>query len=620
MQQQSCRREKLSGSEKDVYRTALLANNEAINNFCWKLRRTMDREQLGLGREPFAEPPDPDIFFQEAGRTSLLRAVYADLQRGAAVIRLAGAEGTGKTLLCLLLTRRLPAGFQVIYLASPGGSFDELVQAVGAEFGLEGKEDVLAALLEQHRRQEKTVLLIIDEAEKMFPAALERLLRAAFAAEGEQVLQVILAGRPALNDHLAQLAAHCPDMDIQSGHLLEPLTEAETEEYLAFRLKAAGMTAADSRAVFSGGSVRRLFEQAGGNLRRLHSLADQALRRAGQELPVLAAHVSSQSDAKEGKTPLISLGRVLKASAAGTALVLLAALLLLHNNDVRRGEQAEPAKAELPVPVQGPPGAGLKHDVPPSESSAKQTAAEPEKGHAEPVELFPAAKPADVPPEPVPSEEPSEQEQDKLPVPSDASVPAAAAEEGTPFPAQEQESVSETDTLPAEPLYTPPPSPAEEPEQPLAVPQPKKIVQLAPGKRKTRPPEKKAEQQPTSSAPEPAAAAPDADRLYQELLTAGSRLESRPHSGRYTIQLLTLSSPDAVAQLKEMIVRDEYAEHKDMLQILRGKKPPAGLLVFYGSYASMEEAKAALDNMPLFLRKHHPYVLPVDGALEKTAD
>jgi hypothetical protein len=34
----------------------------------------------------------------------------------------------------------------------------------------------------------------------------------------------------------------------------------------------------------------------------------------------------------------------------------------------------------------------------------------------------------------------------------------------------------------------------------------------------------------------------------------------------------------------------------------------------------MEQARQARNNMPLFLRKHHPYALSINDAMKKTED
>jgi len=69
-----------------------------------------------------------------------------------------------------------------------------------------------------------------------------------------------------------------------------------------------------------------------------------------------------------------------------------------------------------------------------------------------------------------------------------------------------------------------------------------------------------------------------------------------------------------------MLVKDEYFAIKDNLYILRKKTSPPTLFVFYGTYDSMEQARQARNNMPLFLRKHHPYALSISDAMKKTED
>jgi hypothetical protein len=257
--------------------------------------------------------------------------------------------------------------------------------------------------------------------------------------------------------------------------------------------------------------------------------------------------------------------------------------------------------------------------------------------------------------------EPEVVEEEPTPIPAEPAVLAptgsepVASTEQEPPPATEVAEVAPPEQevvpprtelgadLPEEPLETPPPAtpPVEEPILPKPVPVvqaspppvvavQKKIVELLPGMRKTKP-KPKATPVPT---PEPVpqlqfnapelkqrqerAVVPAADQLYQELLTAGSLLKGSRNAGRYTIQLLSLAAPEGAAKIKEMIVRDEYLELRSQLKLLRS---PSGLFVFHGNYNSLDEAKTALDNMPLFLRKqYHPSAVPVVDALRKTGN
>ncbi|MCI5144926.1 MAG: hypothetical protein D3923_05210, partial [Candidatus Electrothrix sp. AR3] len=116
----------------------------------------MYQNHLNLTGTPFSEKPNPDIFFPEADRTKILRAVYADLQQDKSIVRMTGTKGTGKTLLCLLLVRLIPDKLKVVYLDSPTGSFDTLLHAVCLELGMQSvhAQDMLAelyTLVEQYK-------------------------------------------------------------------------------------------------------------------------------------------------------------------------------------------------------------------------------------------------------------------------------------------------------------------------------------------------------------------------------------------------------------------------------------------------------------------------------------
>jgi type II secretory pathway predicted ATPase ExeA/septal ring-binding cell division protein DamX len=558
----------------------------------------MHLEYFGLAKPPFAGEPDTEIFFPEADRTALLRRIYAELQNGSPVIRLTGAEGSGKTLLCLLLAHLLPAEYQTVYLASPAGSFDELLRAACQELGQPPQADMsawLGRLLEQCQAQGKKLLLLIDQAELMFPAALERLLRTAFTAAAEQqALQVVLAGRPALDERISQLQAYCADIEMPPSHQLAPLTEEELAAYLSFRLKTAGLSAADSGKAFSGEAVRKISELAKGNLRAAHLLADTALQRvcaADRYFPVLAADVTALENGASSRTDRKKAALSSRTWKLLTAAVLLlfAALLFRYSGELRRSGQEA---AERFV-------------------AAGTPAVKPDELLPEQLQLN--SKP-ELPSEPAEAEPVLAEEAAAAMTEEEAVMPSEPAEAAAPLPEEES-------------LDTPPPEEPSETSRPeaesaAAAPPPARlppeIVRLSPGMRKTRPAVKKTAPVPSSPVPAPERAAVNADQLYQELLAAGGLLRNSRNTGRYTIQLATLGSPETA---KEMIVRDEYLEHRRQLKLLRRPSPASPTFIFYGSYDSLEAAQAAVSQMPLFLRKqHHPAAVPVAEALGKVGN
>ncbi|MCW5213217.1 hypothetical protein VU04_09960, partial [Desulfobulbus sp. TB] len=108
-----------------------------------------------------------------------------------------------------------------------------------------------------------------------------------------------------------------------------------------------------------------------------------------------------------------------------------------------------------------------------------------------------------------------------------------------------------------------------------------------------------------------------ANTLFAQYLKAGNRWNNKTYKDKFTVQLLVLSSDDVMKKIKDMIIREEYQEYKNTLYILRRNTVPPTLFVCYGVYSSIDEAKNAKDAMPLFLRKHHPYALPITEVLAK---
>ncbi|MCW5209848.1 hypothetical protein VU10_06685, partial [Desulfobulbus sp. US1] len=111
-----------------------------------------------------------------------------------------------------------------------------------------------------------------------------------------------------------------------------------------------------------------------------------------------------------------------------------------------------------------------------------------------------------------------------------------------------------------------------------------------------------------------------ADQLFARYLGAGNRWTKEAYGDKFTVQLVVLSSDDAADDIKNMIFREEYQEHKGKFYILRRDTLPPTLFVCYGVYSSMDEARNARNAMPLFLRKHHPYALSISDVLAKARD
>ena len=312
----------------------------------------MYREHFHLTHSPFAEEPDPEVFFPGAKREEICQSLILDVLAGKQLIKLVGREGAGKTLICQLIVDRLPSEYEVIHVENPVGSFDDLLQVACIDLGMDprGKHDPalyleeFQRLLDWKRSERIKVVLIIDEAEKLFLATLERLVRH-IGDQESQDLTVILAGRPELDANLDQLAVFCTTVDIHSGYFLEDLTENETRQYLRFRLNAAGMRREQHDDIFTEAAVAQIFDLSRGNLRMTNILAEEALQASCTEksFMVLLDHVEPEEPETENgfrlENKIIEIYELLRynkfltgALAGAVVAVLLIGFLLMGNS------------------------------------------------------------------------------------------------------------------------------------------------------------------------------------------------------------------------------------------------------------------------------------------------
>ena len=109
----------------------------------------------------------------------------------------------------------------------------------------------------------------------------------------------------------------------------------------------------------------------------------------------------------------------------------------------------------------------------------------------------------------------------------------------------------------------------------------------------------------------------EVNALFLRRIAAGARWLVGGGSGKYTIQLMVLTSVQAEKSLKQMLRTVEYQSVINQLYILRRTGPDPTVMVFYGEYPNLAAARNGRNNLPVFLRKHNPYAISVFGAVEK---
>ncbi|HUL92075.1 MAG TPA: AAA family ATPase [Burkholderiales bacterium] len=308
-------------------------------------------EHFGLKEPPFRITPHTDFFFQGANRGATLEALLYAITHDEGIVKVSGEVGSGKTMLCRVLMERLPATVETIYLANPSLSRDEILYAIGDELKLQLENDrptrVLRSLQEHLLHlfaQGRRVVVLIDEAHAMPDDTLEEIrLLSNLESNRHKLLQIVLFGQPELDEHLDTAGMRQLKERVTHSFRLEPLVRGDIENYVDFRMRAAGYR---GPKVFTREAIRLIARTSQGLTRRINILADKALLAAyaAGTHAVTAAEVKravrdSEFYRARSGTQKISIG----AAALTAGLILGWAIHVLLSNGAPPRPQASAA-------------------------------------------------------------------------------------------------------------------------------------------------------------------------------------------------------------------------------------------------------------------------------------
>jgi MSHA biogenesis protein MshM len=250
----------------------------------------MYRAHFGLNTTPFALTPDTAFAFSSRAQREALDTLVLAIDGGEGFIKITGEVGTGKTLLCRRFLAHAgsedadAAGrYRTAYVPNPCLSPRTLLLAITRELKIRianvnsDSEILLAlnrALLRLAARGSK-VVVCLDEAQAMPIETLEALrLLSNLETEERKLVQVILFGQPELDQKLARHDLRQLRTRIAFHYQLSALSSAETEVYLAHRLRVAGHRGS---ALFPADVARAIHAYAQGVPRLVNIIAHKSL-------------------------------------------------------------------------------------------------------------------------------------------------------------------------------------------------------------------------------------------------------------------------------------------------------------------------------------------------------
>jgi len=264
-------------------------------------------DYFGLKQPPFRITPDTSLFYPGGDRGAVLDALVYAILNGEGMVKVVGEVGSGKTMLCRMLEKELPDKVEVVYLANPSLSPENILQAIAFELKLPVQPDTARLqvmhnlheyLLERHA-ENRQVVVFVEEAQAM-PVATQEEIRLLSNLETQQskLLQIALFGQPELDVLLANPEIRQLKERITYSFQLNPFVSEHIRDYVNTRLRASGYRAGE---VFNQAAIRKIEHYSRGLLRRVNILADKSLLAAyaGNTNEVTAKHVEQAAQDSE---------------------------------------------------------------------------------------------------------------------------------------------------------------------------------------------------------------------------------------------------------------------------------------------------------------------------------
>ena len=243
-------------------------------------------DYFGLKQPPFKITPDTSLFFPGGDRGAILDALIYAIVSGEGIVKLVGEVGSGKTTLCRMLEKELPKNVEIVYLANPSLSPDNILHAIAFELHLKVRPDdsrlkvmnsLQNYLLEKHA-ENKQVVVFVEEAQSMPIATLEeiRLLSNLETAQNK-LLQIAIFGQPELDVMISKPEIRQLKERITYSFYLNPFKPDEVKDYINSRLRACGYRSVE---LFNEAAIKTISKYSNGLLRRINILADKSLLAA----------------------------------------------------------------------------------------------------------------------------------------------------------------------------------------------------------------------------------------------------------------------------------------------------------------------------------------------------
>jgi general secretion pathway protein A len=241
-------------------------------------------DHFKLKEKPFQISADPRFLWLGSKHKEALAILKYGIFDNRGFLLLSGDVGTGKTTLIHALLRSLGEDTLVAMVPDPGLSLMDLYRFIAKSFKItaafETKEqflEIFRKFLLENEVQDKKVLLIIDESQRLTSDLLEEIrLLSNIEKDYTKLLNIFFVGQNEFNNIILEQRNRPLRQRITINYNIEPLETHEVMEYIRYRLAVAGC----EKTLFTAEAVRDVYTFSEGYPRLINIICDHALLTA----------------------------------------------------------------------------------------------------------------------------------------------------------------------------------------------------------------------------------------------------------------------------------------------------------------------------------------------------